>query len=71
MQPYSGDLMLSDLRQVWRYLRLHNLKFRCFCNILPAKLPTKCYFIKLWLAYNALNIQEISANALPHFCQRN
>ena len=58
MQPDSGDSMLSDLRQIWRCLRLSNSKLQRFCNTVPAKLPTKCYFIKLWLAYNAPNIRK-------------
>jgi hypothetical protein len=71
MQPDSSDSILSDLRQVWRCLRLRNSKIRCFWNTVPAKLPTKCYFIKLWLVYNALNNQEILANAVSYFRPRN
>lgn len=52
MQPDSGDSMLSDLSQfgdVYDGRSCDNLKLQRFCNIVPAKLPTKCYFRKLWL----------------------
>ncbi|MEH2458709.1 hypothetical protein [Nostoc sp.] len=57
MPSHSGDSMLSDLSQfgdVYDGLRLRNSKLQHFGNIVP----TKCYFRKLWLAYNALNIRK-------------
>jgi hypothetical protein len=47
----AGRLARAELKD---RLPMRDSKFQRFCNLVS----TKCYFVKLWLADNALNIRK-------------
>jgi hypothetical protein len=58
MPSHSGDSMLSNLSQFGDVYAYPTQNFSILEITMAAKLPTKCYFRKLWLSYNALNIRK-------------
>jgi hypothetical protein len=50
--------MLSDLSQFGDVYTYPTQNFSILAISMAAKLPTKCYFIKLWLSFNAPNIRK-------------